>query len=293
MTRRTLRTRPIRPISIETLLILIASTVIFASAAHAQMAVDEITITSGPAYLAGSFTDYFIDPIVMGSGISSVTLSSQFGGVDEELFEVTPGEFSCYATLPSPCEDIASLADITALGDLTFTFVGSQGENDSVTIPLADYDPGSGQSGFPDVVYPTSGATDVPADATLEWTSPPSWVDAIAVSIEDLVSGDTADEATFFGDPIGVPVTETTWAPAGMVGGASYLFELSYFEAIQFEDPRTTNGARDFLYTSAFESYNANVFMVPEPGMLALNGAALLTVFGIVRRRLRGDCGRV
>ena len=56
-----------------------------------------------------------------------------------------------------------------------------------------------------------------------------------------------------------------------MVPNASYLFELSYFEAIQFADPRTTSGGRDFDYTGAFESFNESVFTVPEPGLLALN----------------------
>jgi hypothetical protein len=131
----------------------------------------------------------------------------------------------------------------------------------------------------------------VATDATLEWTSPPAWVDAIAVSIEDLFSGDSPDDETFFGDPIGEPVSITTWAPSGMVNGASYLFELSYFEAIQFEDPRMTNGARDFLYTGAFESYNESIFTVPEPGLLILNAAALSMVFGIGRLRTRSRSG--
>jgi hypothetical protein len=259
-----------------------------ASAAPAQMVIDEISITSGPAYSAGSFTDFFIDPHVQGSGISSVTLTSQFGGFSQVLFEVTPGEFNCDEPLPSPCEDLTSLAEITALGDLTFTFVGDLiGENDSVVIPLADYDPGAGQVGFPGVVFPTNGATDVPSDATLEWTAAPAWVDAVAVSIEDLVTGDSPDDTTFFGDPILDPPTETSWAPSGMVIGASYLFELSFFEAIEFEDPRMTIGARDFTYTGAFESFNESVFTVPEPGLLALNAAALLTVFTVGRRRAR------
>jgi hypothetical protein len=257
------------------------------SAAPAQMVIDEIAITSGPAYSAGSFTDFFIDPNVQGSGITSVTLTSQFGGFSLALFEVTPGEFNCDEPLPSPCEDLSSLAEITALGDLTFTFVGGLGENDSVVIPLADYDPGTGQTGFPDVVFPANGAQGVPTDATLEWTAAPAWVDAVEVSIEDLATGDSPDDMTFFGDPLFDPPTETTWAPAGMVDGASYLFELSFFEAIEFEDPRMTTGARDFDYTGAFESFNESVFMVPEPGLLALNAVALGTVFGVTRRRSR------
>jgi hypothetical protein len=264
---------------------LLAMTTILTSATSAQMVLEEISITSGAAYSAGSFTDYFVDPYATGSGISSVTISSQFGGINLALLEVTPGEFTCDEIVPSPCEDIDSLAEITALGDLTFTFVGDGGENDSVVIPLADYDPGSGQVGFPGVVSPVNDESGVATDATLEWTSPPAWVDAIAVSIEDLNSGDTPDEDTFFGDPILSPVTVTTWAPSGMVGLTPYIFELSYFEAIQFEDPRTTIGARDFTYTGAYENYNESYFTVPEPELLMLNAIALSMVFGI--RRLR------
>jgi len=258
------------------------------SSASAQMVIEEITITSGPGYSAGSFTDFFIDPNVMGSGIRTVTLSSQFGGFSRELTEVTPGEFNCDEPLPSPCEDIDSLADISALGALTFSFVGDNPlETDSVTIPLADYDPGTGQMGFPGVVYPDNFANDVPSDATLEWTTPPAWVQAIEVSLEDLATGLTPDEMVFFGDPIGSPVSDTTWTPNNMVDGAFYLFELSFFEAIELEDPRTTTGGRDFEFTSAFESFNESVFTVPEPGVIALNAVALLTVLGIGRRRGR------
>jgi hypothetical protein len=252
------------------------------------MVIEDISITSGPAYSAGDLTDYFIDPIVTGIGISSVTISSQSGGFEQPLFEVTPGEFSCEGFGVSPCEGIPSLADITALGDLIFIFVGILGENDHVVIPLADYDPGSGESGFPGVVSPANGATGVATDATLEWTAPPLWVDAIAVSIEDLVSGVTADEATFFGDPpLLAPASVTTWAPSGMVSDASYVFELSYFHAIQFEEPRMTDGGQLFLYTGAFESFNESFFTVPEPGSIILNAVALSVVFGIGRLRRR------
>jgi hypothetical protein len=250
------------------------------------MVIEDISITSGPAYFAGDFDDFFIDPIVTGTGISSVVVSSEFGGFDQALFEVTPGEFGCVLS----CEGIPSLSDITALGDLTFIFFGSLGENDHVVIPLADYDPGSGQSGFPSVVSPVNGATGVATDATLQWTSPPLWVDAIAVSIEDLVSGDTPDEALFFGDPpLLAPASVTTWAPSGMVSDAGYVFELSYFHAIQFEEPRMTDGGQPFLYTGAFESFNESFFTVPEPGSLVLNAVALSMVFGIgqLRRRSR------
>jgi hypothetical protein len=254
------------------------------------MVIEDISITSGPAYSAGNFTDYFIDPYVTGTGISSVTISSQSGGIDQMLFEVGPGEFSCDQGGVSPCEGIPSLADITGLGDLVFIFLGNLGETDFVVIPLADYDPGFGQSGFPSVVSPANGATGVAMDATLEWTAPPLWVDAIAVSIEDLALEEATDEATFFGDPpILEPASVTTWAPSGMVSGAPYLFELSYFHAIQFEEPRMTGGGQPFIYTGAFESFNESFFTVPEPGSIILNAVALSVVFGIgrLRRRVR------
>jgi hypothetical protein len=268
---------------------LLAMSTFLASTASAQMMIEEIAITLGPSYFGNVSNDtFFIDPNVMGSGISSVTLTSQFGGVSQELTEVTPGEFNCDEPMPSPCDDIDTLAEITALGDLTFTFVGDAMEMDSVTIPLADYDPGAGEVGFPEVVFPGSFATDVPIDATFEWTTPPAWVDAVDVSIEDVATGDTTDEMTFFGDPIFSPVTDTMWAPEAMVANTTYLFELSYFEAIVFQDPRMTTGGRNFLYTGAFESFNELIFTVPEPGVIVLNAAALLTVLGIGRLRGRG-----
>jgi len=280
------RTPAYRPTRIAFILLVMST--LLASTASAQMMIEEISITSGPAYSVGSFTDFFIDPNVMGFGISSVTVTSQFGGFSRELTEVTPGEFNCDEPLPSPCEEIASLADISALGALTFTFVGDLPmEMDSFTVPLVDYDPGAGQSGFPGVVFPDHLATGVAIDATLEWTTPPSWVQAVEVSIEDLATGATPDEMTFFGDPIFSPVTDTMWAPDNMVANASYLFELSFFEAIAFAEPRMTTGGQNFDYTGAFESFNESVFTVPEPGVIALNAVALLTVLGIGRRRGR------
>jgi hypothetical protein len=269
--------------------LLTTGAVLLAGGASAQMQIDEIVVTSGPAYFGGSFSDYFIDPVVFGSGIASVSISSGSGALmDVELFEVTPGEFICDEGIPSePCEEFASLAAISALGALTFDFVGDLGEMDSETIPLADYDPGSGQPGFPDVTFPSHGQTGVSPVATLTWTSPPSWVEALSVGIEDVVTGVTADEDLFFG----APVTTTSWAPAGMSSGNAYDFEISYFEPFEFEDPRTTDGSRAYLFTSAFESYNSVVFAVPEPGVLPAFGAGLLLIRGLGRRRGRRQKG--
>jgi len=257
-----------------------------ASGASAQMEIDEIVITSGPSYSGGSFGDYFIDPVVFGSGIASVSISSASGTLmDVDLFEVTPGEFICDEGIPSePCEEFASLAAISALGALTFDFVGDLSEIDSETIPLADYDPGSGQSGFPDVTFPSQGQTGVSPSATLTWTTPPSWVEALAVGIENIATGVTPDEDLFFG----MPVTTTSWAPSGMSSGNAYDFEISYFEPFEFEDPRTTDGARSYLFTSAFESLNSVVFFVPEPGFLPALAAGVLLIGRLARRRNAG-----
>jgi hypothetical protein len=269
--------------------LLTTGAVLLAGGASAQMQIDEIVVTSGPAYFGGSFSDYFIDPVVFGSGIASVSISSGSGALmDVELFEVTPGEFICDEGIPSePCEEFASLAAISALGALTFDFVGDLGEMDSETIPLADYDPGSGQPGFPDVTFPSHGHTGVSPVATLTWTSPPSWVEALSVGIEDVVTGVTPDEDLFFG----APVTTTSWAPAGMSSGNAYDFEISYFEPFEFEDPRTTDGSRAYLFPSAFESYNSVVFAVPEPGVLPAFGAGLLLIRGLGGRRGRRQKG--
>jgi hypothetical protein len=263
-------------------LLALVATALLAGDASAQMQIDEIVITSGPAYAGGSFTNFFIDPVVFGSGIASVTISSQSGTLNATLVEVTPGEFVCDEAIPTePCENFPSLAAISALGAITFDFLGDQGETDSETIPLADYDPGSGQPGFPDVTFPANGQTDVASNATLTWTSPPSWVEALAVGIENLATGLTPDEDLFFG----APVTTTSWAPAGMSSGNAYDFEISFFEPLFFEDPRTTNGSRAYLYTSAFESFNSVVFFVPEPGVTISLVAGSLLLGGLARRR--------
>lgn len=265
-------------------LLAIGVAVLVAADASAQMQIDEIVITSGPAYVGGSFSDFFIDPVVFGSGIDSVTIRSQFGGLNETLVEVTPGEFVCDEAIPGePCENFASLAAMAALGAITFDFVGDLSEMDSETIPLADWDPGSGQSGFPNVTFPAHGQSDVSPSATFTWMAPPSWAAVASVGIEDLSTGVTPDEDLFFG----APVTTTSWTPSGMTSGNTYEFDISFFEPFEFEDPRTTNGARAYLYTSGFESNNSVVFSVPEPAVLTAFTAGLLLIRRLARRRRR------
>jgi hypothetical protein len=254
--------------------------------AAAQMQIDEVVITSGPAYYAGVFSDFFVAPVVFGTGIASVTLTSQSGPLNEVMVEVTPGKFACDEAIPSePCENFTSLAQISALGNLTFSFVGDLGETDTVTIPLADYNPGAGQAGFPGVVSPAHLATGVSPTATLQWSSPPAWVQAISVDLEELLTGNPTDDQLFLGTPPGAHVTTTTWAPSGMINGTAYDFDVSFLEIITLEDPRQSSGGRAFIYTSAFESFNNTVFFVPEPGRLAAVLSALPLVAGLARRR--------
>jgi hypothetical protein len=267
---------------------------LFPVASSAQMQIDEVIVTSGPARNAGAFTDYFIDPIVFGSGIDSVLLSSQSGALSNvQMVEVTPGEFACDEEIPTePCENFTSLAQIPALGDLTFSIMGDLGENDSVTVALADYDPGTGQTGFPDVLFPAHGQSGVSATATLQWSTPPGWVTAIAAGLEELLSGNSTDDAVFLGSPPGSPVTTTSWAPTGMVDGISYDFEVSFLELFELEDPRVSSGGRGYLYSSAFESFNQIVFTVPEPAMLYAFAAGAILLLGLARRRatrMQGD----
>ncbi|MAG33105.1 MAG: hypothetical protein CL908_19680 [Deltaproteobacteria bacterium] len=260
-----------------------------ASAATAQLAFDEVVVTAGPARSAGAFTDYFIDPVVVGTGIYRVLLSSEFGTLSNvEMVEVTPGEFVCDDEIPSePCENFASLAAISALGDLSFDVEGDLGELDSITIPIADYDPGSGQAGFPDVLFPNNWQTGVSTSATLQWSAPPSWVDAIAVSLEERFTGLFGDDMVFIGAPPGTPVTTSSWSPAGMTNGTVYDFDLSLFELIVFEDDRTSDGGRGYVFTSGFESFNRIAFSVPEPAVSASLAAGLTMLASLARPRRR------
>ena len=72
-----------------------------------------------------------------------------------------------------------------------------------------------------------------------------------------------------------------------MTNGNSYDFEISFFEPIEFEDSRTTDGSDPYLFTSAFESYNSVVFTVPEPSVTLSLAAGLLLVRQLARRRSR------
>ncbi len=267
---------------------------LLAGPAAGQMVISEIAVTSGPEYDGGVFKGFFVAPFAFGSGIATVRVISQSGTLNQALFEVTPDEFICDEGIPGdPCLNFASLADITALGDLTFDFAGDLGEVDSVTIPLADYDPGAGQSGFPAVLSPANFQTGVATNATLQWSTPPSWVTLLAVGLEDLATGVTEDDDAFVGSPPGATVTTTTWNPAGLTNGEAYLFEISFLEPYFIDDPRETVGRLPFLFASAFESYNQSFFAVPEPSFALSAMLGSLAVAGLARRRRRSSCPNV
>jgi len=256
--------------------------------ASAQMTIDEIVITSGPAYSAGTFSDYFIAPVVTGTDLARVSVTVPSVPVTIELVEVEPGEFVCIEEVPfQPCEDFPSLAAVVALGDLVFGFEGALGEMDSVTIPVADYDPGPEPAGFPQVVSPVNGQTGLPVSTTVEWSVPPAWVQGIALGLEDQATGLLADETLLTGTPLGAPATDTTWSPLGLVDGTAYDFEISFLKILEIEDSRTTVGGRAFSYTAAFESFNEIVFTVPEPGLPASIAWAVAAVTVLARARAR------
>lgn len=262
--------------------------------ASAQMTIDDLSITSGPAYRAGVLQTYFLNPFVEGSGIAAVQVTSSAGSpaplLDVALFEVEEDEFVCVEEIPSrPCEGFASLAEISALGSLTFAIGGELGELEFVTVSLADYDPGAGQSGFPGAVAPSHLETGVSTSATIEWTTPPSWVQVIEVGLEELGTGFSGDSTTFFGMPLGAPVAATTWMPTGLSDGVAYDLELSYLEILVFPEDRTTSpSGLDFQFIGAYEAFNEIVFTVPEPGLVPSLAAGLTMLVATIRRRRPG-----
>lgn len=246
-----------------------------AAPSAAQMNIDSITITSGPAYASGVFTDYFLDPEVQGTGIASVRLTRQ-NGAFVDLVEDPPGTWACDEVIPSgPCENFPSLAAVRTLGNLTFTLTGTLAESDSVTIAFADWDPGTGQSGIPTITAPTSGQTGVSLTPTFTWDAAPAWVGAILAEIQIAATGDEVDSAL-------LPETDTSWQPTGLPGGTSQDFRLSFFDLIFFDDPRSSTQMDAYLFSSAFEVFNFVPFQtlanVPAFGGV---GAALL-VAGLI-----------
>jgi hypothetical protein len=216
----------------------------------AQMVIDSVIITSGPAYAAGTFTDFFIDPEVQGSGIAAITFSTQ-SGLTANLVHDGNGTWECDEVLPTgPCENFTSLSQINALGNLTFSFLGTLSELDTITVPDADYDPGSGQSGFPHITAPTPGEVGVSLSPTFTWNAAPGWVNAIFAAVEVTATGAAIDE-----ELITTPST-TAWMPSGLPAGTEQDFRLSFLDVYFLDDPRTSSGSRSYLFSSGFEAFN-------------------------------------
>lgn len=255
--------------------------------ALAQMDVESIAITSGPAYASGAFTDFFLDPEVAGSGIASVRLFRQ-NGAFVDLIEDPAGTWACDEVIPSgPCEGFPTLNDVRALGDLTFSLSGTLGESDIVVVPFADWDPGSGQPGVPTITAPTSGEVGVSLTPTFVWPSAPGWVDAILANVQIAATGDDVEEAL-------LPETDTSWQPAPLPAGTQLDFRLSFFDVIFVDDPRASPESDAYLFTSAFESFNFVPFRTvgPVPGLGLVGGSLLTIALAASGRRLLGRSGR-
>lgn len=268
----------------------IAGALLAPGPALAQMVIDSVTVTSGPAYAAGSFTDFFIDPEVVGSGIASITFSTQ-SGLSTPLVQDVDGTWACDEVIPSgPCEDFLSLAQINALGNLTLSLVGTMAETDTIVIPDADYDPGSGQSGFPQIVSPTPGETGVSVMPTFSWNAAPGWAGAILTRVQVSATTETVAEELM------LDASATSWMPGTLPPMTTQDFRLSFFDVFFFEDPRSSNGARPYLFSSGFEAFNFVSFttglapgkQVPIAGwagaVVAL-GAGLAGCVALQRRR--------
>jgi len=264
------------PTYVSQILALAALPLLCPSPTAAQMAIEELVITSGPAYQNGVFTDFFIDPVVSGFEIAAVQVSLT-SGLTIDFVEVDEDEFACDEVIPSePCEGFASLAEINAIGALTFSVLGESGETDSWVVPAADYMPGSGHPEFPEIVTPGPTESEFIPGSAFVWTTAPVWVDAIAVDLVDVLTDTGVDEALFFGN------TTTSWTPTGAIGGDPYNFEVSFVELFFFEDSRTTDLGRDYPFTSGYEAFNRKA--VPEP-LGAAAWAVTLCLLAVLTRR--------
>ncbi|MEM9177006.1 MAG: PEP-CTERM sorting domain-containing protein [Myxococcota bacterium] len=248
-------------------------------AAHAQMEVDELIITSGPSVIDGVFTDYFTDPVIFGFEIAAVSVTTQ-SGVTVDFVEIDDDEFGCdEAGIPGdPCEGFASLADLNALGDLTFSLLGESGEVDSIFVPAADWIPGAGQPGVPMLTSPAPGDSSLPPGNLFQWSPPPVWVDAIVVDMVDVLLDQGIDEDLFLGN------TQTSWAPTGVNPTRLHAFELSFVDTFFVSDLRTTPGGRPYLFTSGFEAFSRKFVPEPSGALVWLSGVGAVAAFGRRRR---------
>lgn len=237
----------------------------FAPVASAQMSIDDVIVTGGPCTLDGVHEGFFFDPVVFGEGIADVSLDTG-SGASIPMIEVEEDEFIWDDPAGDFCRRFDSLAEIDALGALTFDFVGELGELDTIVVPLTDYQNGAGQPGGPIMVAPAAGNSSLPPGNTFVWAAAPAWVELIQVDLVDPVPDEGVDEALFVN-----PAT-TSWTPSGVVPGSIYFFELSFIDAYFLADGRTSSMGRSYLFTSGFQAYERK--FVPEPTL----GSAL--VFG-------------
>lgn len=245
--------------------------------AAAQMVIDDVIVTAGPCTLDGVHEGFFFDPVVFGSGIAGVALATG-SGANIPMIEVEDDEFIWDDPAGDFCRRFDSLAEIDALGALTFDFLGELGELDTIVVPLVDYQNGVGQPGGPIMVAPAAGNSSLPPGNTFVWAPAPAWVELIQVDLVDPVPDEGVDEA-LFENP-----AATSWTPSGVVPGSTYFLELSFIDAYFLGDGRTSAMGRSYLFTSGFQAYERK--FVPEPGLLP---ALALGSFALLRRRRGRD----
>jgi len=248
-----------------------------AAPSTAQMNIASLTISSGPAYNSGVFTDFFLEPELTGSGIASVLLSRESGG-SISLIEDSPGVWICNPGVVGNCDFFPTLQDLRDLGDLTFTVTGTLGESDSILIPFEDWDPNSSLPvpGFPEISSPTPGQTGVSLTPTFTWNTPPAWVDVIFAEAVVAATGDDVDSAQLL-------ETATSWAPILVQEGVPHEFNLSFFAVFFFEESRLSPNSDSYLFTSGYQAFNFVTFATAGTALPVLHGiGAAVLVLGLI-----------
>ncbi|MCR9092721.1 MAG: hypothetical protein NXI30_00755 [bacterium] len=253
------------------------ASLVLAPGAGAQMVIDEVIVTSGPCTLDGVHEGFFFDPVVFGSGIAGVALDTG-SGATLPMTEVEDDEFVWDDPAGDFCRRFDSLAEIDALGALTFDFLGEFGELDTIVVPVADYENGAGQPGGPVMVAPAAGDTNLPPGNTFVWATAPAWTELISVDLVDAAIDDGIDEALFTNP------AATSWTPNGIVPGNTYIHEVSFIDAYFLGDGRTSAMGRDYEFISGFQALERKYVPEPAVGGAICFGAVLLAVRA---RRLR------
>jgi len=213
-----------------------------------------------------------------GTGIASATVSTpEISGLpmssDDGTFFISQDGFS----------SLANIRAIVGFGTFTIDILGTLGEMDSISV---NFDPGNVDlTGYPAISFPTNGATNVPADATLTWscTGGPCGagnVDAYSVILSLEATNEDLDVDLIF-DP-----DATSWTHPGspILENELHNFEVDAVKVFTFEDPQSTTGGDPFLWSSGYTSFN-QVQFVPEP-RLGLP-FALLALWSLKRRSSR------